>query len=278
MNFSKCPFKSQMARANTDNDHFFPERLNLAILNQKNQNSPLVGKPFDYASAFSSLDLNEVKHDIKTVLTVSQPWWPADYGNYAPFMVRMAWHVAGTYRAHDGRGGGNTGNQRFAPLNSWPDNGNLDKARRLLWPVKQKYGQKLSWADLFMLTGNVALEIIGCKPFGFGGGREDIFASEIDTYWGPETKMLTDSRHEKVGEIHEPLGASEMGLSKCHYQNVKSIQAKKYLLVGFRLHSYSHNEYHLAIFCQQSTSTRKVLVEIQTPSRLPRKSGLPLPI
>ena len=214
MSYSKCPFQSQMARASTDNDHFFPNSLNLAILNQKDQNSPVAGKAFDYAKAFSSLDLKEVKHDIETVLTVSQPWWPADYGNYAPFMVRMAWHVAGTYRAHDGRGGANSGNQRFAPLNSWPDNGNLDKARRLLWPIKQKYGQKLSWADLFMLTGNVALEVIGCKTFGFGGGRTDIYASEIDTYWGPEKEMLTDSRHEKVGEIHDPLGASEMSRAK----------------------------------------------------------------
>jgi len=214
MSLSQCPFKSKMARAATDNDHFFPNRLKLEILNQKDQNSPMVDKNFDYAAAFSSLDLQEVKHDIETVLNVSQPWWPADYGNYAPFMIRMSWHMAGTYRAFDGRGGANRGNQRFPPLNSWPDNANLDKARRLLWPVKQKYGLKLSWADLFMLTGNVSLEIMGCETFGFGGGREDIYAPEIDTYWGLEKEMLTDERHHEVGKLSEPLGASEMGLSK----------------------------------------------------------------
>lgn len=194
----------------TDNDHWFPERLNLNILNQRGNNNPDPG--FEYHKAYASLDLAAVRKDIDKTLTTSQDWWPADYGNYAPFMVRMAWHQAGTYRVADGRGGANTGNQRFAPLNSWPDNGNLDKARRLLWPIKQKYGRKLSWADLFMLAGNQALDIMGLKPFGFGGGRVDIYASETDTYWGPETTMLDDERHKALGEIETPLAASNMGL------------------------------------------------------------------
>ena len=206
----KCPFKSQMMRAANDNDHWFPDRLDLKILNQKGANNP--DPNFDYAEAFKSLDLKQVKTDIDKTLTTSQDWWPADWGTYAPFMIRMAWHMAGTYRIADGRGGANTGNQRFAPLNSWPDNGNLDKARRLLWPVKKKYGRKLSWADLFMLTGNQALENMGLQPFGFGGGRVDIYAPEEDVYWGPETEMEMDERHKKVGDIDQPLGASEMGL------------------------------------------------------------------
>jgi catalase-peroxidase len=180
-------------------------------LNQHGKNNP-EDPDFEYRKAYASLDLAAVKKDINKILTTSQDWWPADYGNYAPFMVRMAWHMAGTYRVADGRGGANTANQRFAPLNSWPDNGNLDKARRLMWPIKQKYGRNLSWADLYMLTGNQALDIMGLTPFGFGGGRIDIYAPEMDTYWGPETTMLGDERHKAVGEIEKPLGASNMGL------------------------------------------------------------------
>jgi catalase-peroxidase len=200
-----------MMRAVTDNNRWFPDRLELDILHQKGANNP-EDPNFDYAKAFESLDMEQVKKDINKTLTTSQDWWPADWGNYGPFVIRMAWHMAGTYRIADGRGGASTANQRFAPLNSWPDNGNLDKARRLLWPVKQKYGRSLSWADLFMLTGNQALEMMGLKPFGFGGGRIDVYTSEKDIYWGPETEMETDQRHAKVGDIHEPLGASEMGL------------------------------------------------------------------
>ena len=180
-------------------------------MNQQRKNNP-EDPNFDYRQAYASLDLAAVRKDIDKTLTTSRDWWPADYGTYAPFMVRMAWHQAGTYRVADGRGGANTGNQRFAPLNSWPDNGNLDKARRLMWPIKQKYGRNLSWADLFMLAGNQALDSMGLTPFGFGGGRVDIYASEIDTYWGPETTMLDDQRHKAIGEIETPLGASNMGL------------------------------------------------------------------
>lgn len=207
-----CPFhQSPMIRAVSDNNVWFPNRLDISILRQQGANNP-EDPNFDYAKAFESLDLTQVKKDIRSALTTSQDWWPADWGHYGPFMIRMAWHMAGTYRVSDGRGGANTGNQRFAPLNSWPDNGNLDKARRLLWPVKQKYGRSLSWADLFMLTGNQAYEMMGLQTFGFGGGRIDIYSSEQDTYWGPETEMETDERHAKVGDIYNPLGASEMGL------------------------------------------------------------------
>ena len=170
------------------------------------------------AEEFKTLDLNEVKKDIFEVMTSSQPWWPADYGHYGPFFVRMAWHAAGTYRTFDGRGGANTGNLRFAPLNSWPDNVNLDKARRLLWPVKKKYGRRLSWADLMVFTGNCALESMGCEPFGFAGGREDIWEPEEDVYWGQERTWLADERHpesEPVGEsLEDPLGAVQMGQSR----------------------------------------------------------------
>jgi len=214
MTQSQCPFSfKQACKATTVNDPFFPDRLNLKMLNQKNANNP--DPSFNhqaYAELFNALDMDQVKKDINNVLTTSVDWWPADYGNYAPFFIRQAWHQAGTYRVSDGRGGTNTGNQRFTPLNSWPDNANLDKARRLLWPVKQKYGKALSWADLMMLTGNQALDIMGLKPFGFGGGRLDIYAPEEDVYWGPEGGMLTDERHEGVGKIQNPLGASEMGL------------------------------------------------------------------
>ena len=171
-----------------------------------------LGEEFDYAAAFNSLDLAEVKQDIDDVLTTSQDWWPADFGHYGPFMIRMAWHSAGTYRISDGRGGAGAGQQRFAPLNSWPDNGNLDKARRLLWPVKQKYGQSLSWADLMVLTGNVALESMGFATFGFAGGREDVWEPDEDVYWGPETEWLGDERYSGERDLEEPFGAVQMGL------------------------------------------------------------------
>ena len=171
-----------------------------------------LGEDFDYAEAFKTLDLAAVKQDIADVLTTSQDWWPADFGHYGPFMIRMAWHSAGTYRISDGRGGGGAGQQRFAPLNSWPDNGNLDKARRLLWPVKKKYGQALSWADLMILTGNVALETMGFKTFGFAGGRPDVWEPDEDVYWGPETTWLGDERYTGDRELEEPLGAVQMGL------------------------------------------------------------------
>ncbi|MFF8807745.1 catalase/peroxidase HPI [Streptomyces omiyaensis] len=194
------------------NRQWWPNRLNLRILAK----NPAVGNPlgedFDYAEAFKALDLAAVKQDIAEVLTTSQDWWPADFGHYGPFMIRMAWHSAGTYRISDGRGGAGAGQQRFAPLNSWPDNGNLDKARRLLWPVKKKYGQSISWADLMILTGNVALESMGFETFGFAGGREDVWEADEDVYWGPETTWLGDERYSGDRELEEPLGAVQMGL------------------------------------------------------------------
>ncbi len=194
------------------NQRWWPNRLNLKILAKNPAVANPLGEAFNYAEAFSSLDLSEVKQDIEDVLTTSQDWWPADYGHYGPFMIRMAWHSAGTYRISDGRGGAGAGQQRFAPLNSWPDNGNLDKARRLLWPVKQKYGQKLSWADLMVLAGNVALESMGLETFGFGGGREDVWEPDEDVYWGPETEWLGDERYTGDRHLEEPLGAVQMGL------------------------------------------------------------------
>jgi catalase-peroxidase len=194
------------------NREWWPNKLNLKVLAKNPAVANPLGEGFDYAKAFSSLDLAAVKADIAGVLTTSQDWWPADFGNYGPLMIRMAWHSAGTYRISDGRGGAGAGQQRFAPLNSWPDNVNLDKARRLLWPVKKKYGQKLSWADLLILTGNVALEIMGFEPFGFGGGRPDVWESEADVYWGPETTWLDDERYSGDRELEEPLGAVQMGL------------------------------------------------------------------
>ncbi|HEX3803643.1 MAG TPA: catalase/peroxidase HPI [Solirubrobacteraceae bacterium] len=194
------------------NTEWWPNRLNLKILAKNPAVSNPLGESFDYAEAFKSLDLAEVKQDIAEVLTTSQDWWPADFGHYGPFMIRMAWHSAGTYRISDGRGGAGSGQQRFAPLSSWPDNGNLDKARRLLWPVKKKYGQALSWADLLILTGNVALETMGFETFGFAGGRVDAWEPDDDVYWGPETTWLTDDRHTGDRKLEEPLGAVEMGL------------------------------------------------------------------
>jgi len=211
---AKCPVLDypNTATGSMVNQHWWPEQLNLRVLNN---NSPLIdpmGGEFDYAAEFESLDLAAVKADIAEMLTSSQDWWPADYGTYGPLMIRMAWHSAGTYRIHDGRGGGGSGTQRFAPLNSWPDNANLDKARRLLWPVKQKYGRKISWADLMLLAGNVALESMGFATFGFGGGREDVWEPEEDIYWGPEETWLADERYHGDRELADPLGAVQMGL------------------------------------------------------------------
>ncbi|WP_028799595.1 catalase/peroxidase HPI [Streptomyces sp. 142MFCol3.1] len=194
------------------NRQWWPDRLNLKILAKNPAVANPLGEEFDYAEAFNGLDLAAVKRDIAEVLTDSQDWWPADFGNYGPLMIRMAWHSAGTYRISDGRGGAGAGQQRFAPLNSWPDNGNLDKARRLLWPVKKKYGKSLSWADLMVLTGNVALETMGFKTFGFGGGRADVWEAEEDVYWGPETTWLDDQRYTGDRELENPLGAVQMGL------------------------------------------------------------------
>ncbi|MGA0918239.1 MAG: catalase/peroxidase HPI, partial [Ilumatobacteraceae bacterium] len=194
------------------NQHWWPEQLNLGILHQNHPASIPMDDDFDYAEAFKSLDLAAVKDDLRAMMTDSKDWWPADYGHYGGLMIRMAWHSAGTYRIEDGRGGAGTGNHRFAPLNSWPDNGNLDKARMLLLPIKQKYGRKISWADLMILAGNVALESMGFKTFGFAGGREDIYAPEDDIFWGPETEWLADQRYSGDRELANPLGAVQMGL------------------------------------------------------------------
>ncbi|MDI3409328.1 catalase/peroxidase HPI [Streptomyces cavernicola] len=194
------------------NRQWWPEQLNLKILAKNPAVSNPLGEEFDYAEAFKALDLPAVKRDIAEVLTTSQDWWPADFGNYGPLMIRMAWHSAGTYRISDGRGGAGAGQQRFAPLNSWPDNGNLDKARRLLWPVKKKYGKSISWADLMILTGNVALETMGFKTFGFAGGRADVWEPDEDVYWGPEQVWLDDQRYTGDRELENPLGAVQMGL------------------------------------------------------------------
>src|SRR5210317_2195381 len=190
---------------------WWPERIDLTPLRQHSPESNPYGAGFNYAEAFAALDLAAVKSDIRDVLTTSQDWWPADYGHYGPFFIRMAWHSAGTYRVSDGRGGAGGGQQRFEPLNSWPDNGNLDKARRLLWPVKQKYGRQLSWADLMVLTGNVSLESMGFKTYGFAGGREDDWEPDL-VYWGPETEFLADERYSGDRQLARPLGAVQMGL------------------------------------------------------------------
>ncbi len=194
------------------NRHWWPNQLSLGVLHGRNADANPVGADFDYARAFAGVDMDALTADVDAVMTDSQPWWPADYGHYGPFFIRLAWHAAGTYRVTDGRGGGGTGAQRFAPLNSWPDNGNLDKGRRLLWGVKQKYGQSVSWADLFIFVGNRALETMGLKTFGFGGGRADIWAPEEDIYWGPETEWLGDARYSGDRELQDPLGAVQMGL------------------------------------------------------------------
>ena len=212
----KCPFAPAEQRHTTaaalSNSDWWPEQLNLKILHQNSPVTNPMDAGFDYAKEFSSLDLASVKKDLNNLMTDSQDWWPADYGHYGPFFIRMAWHSAGTYRVSDGRGGASAGTLRFAPLNSWPDNGNLDKARRLLWPIKKKYGKKLSWADLMILTGNVALESMGFETFGFGGGREDVWEPEGDIFWGPETEWLGDQRYSGDRELADPLGAVQMGL------------------------------------------------------------------
>lgn len=215
-NESKCPFPhgqmKQTAGAGTSNKDWWPNRLNLGILRQQSNLSNPMDKDFNYADAFNKLDLNAVKKDLYELMTNSQDWWPADYGHYGPLFIRMAWHSAGTYRVSDGRGGASTGNQRFAPVNSWPDNGNLDKARFLLWPIKQKYGNQISWADLMILAGNCALESMGFKTFGFAGGREDIYEPEQDINWGNETTWLGDTRYKGDRELDNPLAAVQMGL------------------------------------------------------------------
>jgi catalase-peroxidase len=213
---SKCPFmggtQNQTAGSGTGNRDWWPNELKLNILRQNAQKSNPMGEDFDYSKAFSSIDYTELKQDVIYLMTNSQDWWPADYGHYGPFMIRMAWHSAGTYRVGDGRGGASTGTQRFAPLNSWPDNGNLDKARLLLWPVKKKYGNKISWADLMILAGNCALESMGFKTFGFAGGREDIWEPEQDVYWGSETEWLGNDARYADGNLESDLGAVHMGL------------------------------------------------------------------
>ena len=220
INTAKCPVMGTVAdptsrhtaAGHMSNRDWWPNQLNLQILHQNSAKSNPMGEDFDYAKEFKSLDLNALKSDIKTLLTTSQDWWPADYGNYGPLFIRMAWHSAGTYRVSDGRGGAGYGTQRFAPLNSWPDNANLDKARRLLWPIKQKYGRKISWADLMVLTGNVSLESMGFKTFGFAGGRADVWEPQEDIYWGPEAEWLGDKRYSEGRKLESPLAAVQMGL------------------------------------------------------------------
>ena len=215
-NESKCPMLNPTHRHTASgalsNGSWWPSQLNLKILHQNTPECNPLGSEFNYAEEFKSLDLAAVKKDLNELMTDSQSWWPADYGHYGPFFIRMAWHSAGTYRVADGRGGARSGTLRFAPLNSWPDNVNLDKARRLLWPIKQKYGRKISWADLMILTGNVALESMGFETYGFGGGREDVWEPESDIYWGPETEWLGDQRYTGERDLENPLGAVQMGL------------------------------------------------------------------
>ena len=207
---AKCPFPH--AGGGTSNRDWWPNQLRLDLLHQHSSKSDPMGQDFDYAREFKSLDYKALKKDLAKLMTDSQAWWPADFGHYGPLFIRMAWHSAGTYRTGDGRGGGGRGQQRFAPLNSWPDNVSLDKARRLLWPIKQKYGRKISWADLMILTGNVALETMGFKTFGFGGGREDVWEPDQDVYWGKETKWLEDKRYTGDRDLENPLAAVQMGL------------------------------------------------------------------
>ncbi len=209
---AKCPFHHGAAAGGTTNQDWWPNQLKLELLHQHSAKSNPMGENFDYATEFKSLDLAAVKKDLAALMTDSQDWWPADFGHYGPLFIRMAWHSAGTYRTGDGRGGGGRGQQRFAPLNSWPDNVSLDKARRLLWPIKQKYGRKISWADLMILTGNVALETMGFKTFGFAGGREDVWEPDHDVYWGAEKTWLADKRYSGYRDLENPLAAVQMGL------------------------------------------------------------------
>ena len=215
-NISKCPVmggaQSHHATSTSANQQWWPNQLNLKVLHQNSPASDPMGESFNYAEEFKTLDLEALKKDIEALMTTSQAWWPADYGHYGPFFIRMAWHSAGTYRIQDGRGGAGAGTLRFAPLNSWPDNGNLDKARRLLWPIKQKYGRKLSWADLMVFTGNCAIESMGLKTFGFAGGRVDVWEPEEDVYWGSEKEWLEDQRYSGDRELEDPLAAVQMGL------------------------------------------------------------------
>jgi len=227
---SKCPFhqKEDIIKAGTNNQYWWPESLNLDILHQQDTKTNPLGEDFNYAEEFKKIDLEALKTDLKNFMTESQDWWPADWGHYGGLMIRMAWHSAGTYRVSDGRGGSNTGNQRFAPLNSWPDNASLDKARRLLWPIKKKYGNKLSWADLMILAGNMAYESMGLKTFGFAGGREDIWHPEKDIYWGSEKKWLAETKErydsdEKRESLNNPLAAVQMGLI---YVNPEGVDGK----------------------------------------------------
>src|SRR5579863_8306738 len=212
---NQCPvsdgFDATPSRLQTDQD-WWPNRLQLTPLEANPPSGNPMDATFDYAEEFMSLDLDALRKDLVALMTSSQEWWPADYGHYGPLFIRMAWHSAGTYRIHDGRGGGGSGMQRFAPLNSWPDNVNLDKARMLLWPIKQKYGRKISWADLMILAGTVALESMGLKTFGFGGGRADVWEPDQDTDWGPEHKWLADERHSGERDLENPLAAVQMGL------------------------------------------------------------------
>jgi catalase-peroxidase len=215
-NGGKCPVMhgavTKNSSSGTSNRDWWPNQLNLGILHQHDAKSNPMDKDFNYREAFKQVDYVALKKDLHDLMTDSQEWWPADYGHYGPFFIRMTWHAAGTYRSGDGRGGGGTGAQRFAPLNSWPDNGNLDKARRLLWPIKKKYGNKISWADLLILTGNVAIESMGGKTFGFSGGRDDIWAPEEDIYWGVETDWLGNKRYSGERDLENPLAAVQMGL------------------------------------------------------------------
>ncbi|MEO8233412.1 MAG: peroxidase family protein, partial [Ignavibacteriota bacterium] len=208
---SKCPFTSKSGKGKSIRE-WWPNQLNLGILHQHAPSSNPLGPEFNYADEFKKLDLSALKNDLYALMTDSKDWWPADWGHYGGLFIRMSWHSAGTYRTADGRGGGGSGNQRFAPVNSWPDNVNLDKARRLLWPIKQKYGNKISWADLLILAGNCALESMGFKTFGFGGGRADIWQPEEDIYWGNEDTWLGDKRYSGDRELENPLAAVQMGL------------------------------------------------------------------
>jgi catalase-peroxidase len=210
--YSGATMKSVSNMKATSNSDWWPNQLNLSMLRQNSSLSNPMGEDYNYIEEFNSLDYEALKNDIRQVLTESQDWWPADYGNYGGLFIRMAWHSAGTYRTGDGRGGSRSGMQRFAPLNSWPDNVNLDKARRLIWPIKQKYGDKISWADLMILTGNVSLESMGFETIGFAGGREDVYEPNMDVYWGKETKWLDDERYKGDRELENPLAAVQMGL------------------------------------------------------------------